>query len=82
MPLPRYHAGADRVQSLDVMLWAHGMVAPIPGFLWSAGRLDAGRPKGRIHFAHSDLSGISLFEEAWTQGIRAGREAADALARA
>ena len=27
---------------------------------------------GRIHFAHGDLSGYSLFEEALYQGTRAG----------
>jgi hypothetical protein len=26
---------------------------------------------GNIHFAHSDLSGISLFEEAYTRGVAA-----------
>ena len=30
---------------------------------------------GRIHFAHSDMSGISLFEEAYIRGQRAADEA-------
>jgi hypothetical protein len=28
---------------------------------------------GRIDFAHSDLSGMSLFEEAYIRGVEAGR---------
>ena len=31
---------------------------------------------GRLHFAHADLSGYSIFEEAFTHGHRAGRAAA------
>jgi hypothetical protein len=34
----------------------------------------------RIHFAHSDLSGMSLFEEAFHQGLRAAREVLQQLA--
>jgi hypothetical protein len=30
---------------------------------------------GRVHFAHSDMSGISLFEEAYIRGQRAADEA-------
>ncbi len=69
----------DHLVTLDVMVWAHGMVAPVPGYVWDSDR--RGRPSrtGRLHRAHSDLSGISLFEEAYTQGVRAGREVADAL---
>jgi hypothetical protein len=33
----------------------------------------------RVHFAHADLSGYSIFEEAFTHGWRAGRAAAKAL---
>ena len=33
----------------------------------------------RLHFAHSDLAGYSVFEEAFTAGNDAGRAAARAL---
>jgi len=63
-----------RVRRLDVMRWGHAMVRPRPGFAWGGARQAAARPHGGIHFAHSDLSGIALFEEALDQGVRAAEE--------
>ncbi|HEU5054898.1 MAG TPA: FAD-dependent oxidoreductase [Kofleriaceae bacterium] len=63
-----------RTRRLDVMRWGHGMIRPRPGFVWGAARRAAARPVGRIHFAHSDLSGVALFEEALDQGVRAAEE--------
>jgi hypothetical protein len=52
---------------------------PVPG-LRSAGALRAlASPQPRIHFAHSDLSAYSVFEEALYQGTRAGAAAARQL---
>ncbi|MGD0092986.1 MAG: twin-arginine translocation pathway signal, partial [Planctomycetota bacterium] len=62
------------VERLDVMRWGHAMVRPRPGFLWSASRLRAAEPCRGIHFAHSDLSGLALFEEAFYHGLRAAEE--------
>jgi glycine/D-amino acid oxidase-like deaminating enzyme len=63
-----------RVRRLDVMRWGHGMIRPRPGFVWGGARQAAARPLGGIHFAHSDLSGVALFEEALDQGVRAAEE--------
>ena len=57
--------------NLDVWLWGHAMVRPVPGFIWGAARAHMQQPLGNIVFAHSDLSGISIFEEAYTRGVRA-----------
>ncbi|MEK7866345.1 MAG: FAD-dependent oxidoreductase [Planctomycetota bacterium] len=66
------HAAIEEVVTrIDVMLWAHGMVRPTPGFLWGGRRALASHPVGRVHLAHSDLSGIALFEEAQYWGVRA-----------
>jgi hypothetical protein len=59
------------VERLDVMLWGHAMIRPRPGFLWGKERRTARQPYRGIHFAHSDLSGLALFEEAFDQGVRA-----------
>jgi hypothetical protein len=76
--LARTHPDIERhVTHLDVCVWGHGMVRPVPGFIWGADRARFQQPLGRIHFAHSDVSGISIFEEAYTRGVRC----ADALAR-
>ncbi|HZU37218.1 MAG TPA: FAD-dependent oxidoreductase, partial [Gemmataceae bacterium] len=62
------------VERLDVMRWGHAMIRPRPGFIWGRARADARKPLGGIHFAHSDLSGVSLFEEAFYHGVRAAEE--------
>jgi protoporphyrinogen oxidase len=61
----------DLVERVDVWLWGHAMVRPRPGFLWSASLAACVAPLGRVHFAHTDLSGMALFEEAQYWGIHA-----------
>ena len=67
---------------LDIFRWGHAMIRPSPGFLWGGRRelLTAGF--GRIHPAHSDLSGFSLFEEAQYRGILAAERALQGIAGA
>ena len=65
----------QRVNRLDVMRWGHAMIAPTPGFIWGGDRQAAAASVDGIHFAHSDLSGIALFEEAFYRG----NAAADAV---
>lgn len=59
---------------IDIMRWGHAMISPRTDFLWSGAREQAQKPFRNIHFAHSDLSGIALFEEAFYHGIRAANE--------
>ncbi len=59
---------------LDIMRWGHAMISPRPGFIHSGIREKAMKPYRNIHFAHTDLSGIALFEEAFYHGLRAARE--------
>ncbi len=59
---------------IDIMRWGHAMISPRPDFIWSGARALAAKPFRNIHFAHSDLSGIALFEEAFYHGIRAANE--------
>lgn len=73
--LGRAHPGIrGLVERLDVMRWGHAMIRPRPGFVWGGARATAAQPYRGIHFAHSDLSGISLFEEALYRGVRAAEE--------
>jgi hypothetical protein len=39
--------------------------------VWSAARRRVERGAARVHFAHSDASGFSLFEEAQYRGVAA-----------
>lgn len=59
---------------IDVMRWGHAMISPRPNFIWSGAREAASKPFRGIHFAHSDLSGVALFEEAFYHGLRAAGE--------
>ena len=63
---------------LDVRLIGHAMARPTPGLVWGAARAKAAasRPLGRVHFAHSDLSALPLFEEAVYWGTRVASEVA------
>jgi hypothetical protein len=62
------------VERLDVMRWGHAMIRPRTGFIWGGARAPAARPYRGIHFAHTDLSGVALFEEAFYHGTRAAAE--------
>jgi hypothetical protein len=70
--MARAHPGFERsVRRLDTMLWGHAMVRPRPDFVWSVSRQRAAQPVGRVHFAHTDLSGLAIFEEANYHGVAA-----------
>ncbi len=72
--LERVHYGIRKhVEQIDVWLWGHGMIRPVPGLIWSGSRARMSSAVGNIFFAHSDLSGMSLFEEAYTRGVHAAR---------
>jgi glycine/D-amino acid oxidase-like deaminating enzyme len=74
--LSAVHPGIERlIDRVDLMRWGHGMVQPRRGLRTSAERIAAARPVGPISFAHTDLSGVALFEEAFFHGDRAAREA-------
>jgi len=70
--LSRAHADLPRLtRRLDVFRHAHAMIRPLPGVITSAGRAALAEGWGRVQFAHADVSGLSLFEEANYQGVRA-----------
>lgn len=77
-PHPNLRAMTTR---FDVRLLGHAMVRPTPGLLFGPARAAAAsdRPLGRVHFAHSDLSALPLFEEAVYWGTRVAAEVALAL---
>jgi hypothetical protein len=67
------------VARLDVMRWGHAMVRPAPGLIWDPDFLALAKPFGGVHFAHTELSGLALFEEAQDHGLRAAEEVLAAL---
>lgn len=69
--LEKAHPGLTaEVEAIHIHRLGHGMVSPAPGFLFGRDKALAAMPiDNTIYFAHSDLSGISIFEEAFHQGI-------------
>jgi hypothetical protein len=67
---------ASCVERVDITLRGHAMAAPLPGFRSNPGLKALRELDGPILFAHADLSGFSVFEEAAWWGCRAGRLAA------
>jgi hypothetical protein len=57
-------------EEISIHILGHGMISPVPGFIFGKAKKEASQNiDGKIFFAHSDLSGISIFEEAFHQGI-------------
>ena len=70
------------LQRADLARWAHAMSIPVPGLRGSAALSALHQPQGRLHFAHSDLAGYSVFEEAYTRGFELGSQLAGQSRRA
>jgi hypothetical protein len=62
---------AASVRRLDVMRYGHAMVRPEVGFVCGPAPAAAAALDGPVYLAHADLSGFSLFEEAYEWGVRA-----------
>lgn len=69
----------SQIQSIDLWPWGHGMISPSVGFIWGETRRAMKEEKGNIFFAHSDMSGISNFEEAQYQGVEAAKRVLERL---
>jgi predicted NAD/FAD-dependent oxidoreductase len=72
--LEKMHPGiAQEIISIDLWPWGHGMVRPSVGEMWGESRQKMKEPRGNVFFAHSDMSGISNFEEAQYHGVEAAK---------
>jgi glycine/D-amino acid oxidase-like deaminating enzyme len=67
------------VSRIDIMRIGHAMARPTPGFLTNGSREQWINAPGRIFYANSDLSGMSIFEEAQYRGVRAAERALKVL---
>ncbi|CAM5786225.1 FAD-dependent oxidoreductase [Rhizobacter fulvus] len=73
--LARVHADLPgKLKQIDLMRYGHAMSVPVPGVRSSAALRALAVPQRRVHFAHTDLSGYSVFEEAMYQGARAAAQ--------
>ena len=81
--LPAHYGLEKQLQRIEVMRWGHAMVRPVPGFIWGEARRLAQVPlENSLHFAHTDLGGLALFEEANWHGVRAAEAVLTGLERA
>ena len=65
----------EETERVDIMLWGHAMAQPRPGWMHGGVRQALQQSfNDRIHFAHTDLAGISIFEEGFYQGIGAANK--------
>jgi hypothetical protein len=63
------------LEELNVMIWGHAMCQPRPGMIFNGLRKILREPiDKKIFFAHTDLAGISIFEEGFYQGLRVAKE--------
>jgi monoamine oxidase len=66
---------ADAITRIDIWHWGHGMIRPTPGFITRTAPMARALVKPPLFLAHSDLSGLSLFEEAHYRGVVAAEGA-------
>lgn len=63
----------QQIENLDIWRWGHAMTYPKLGFLSNKERLFLNQSHDRLKVAHTDAAGISIFEEAFEQGIHAAK---------
>jgi hypothetical protein len=76
----------DCVSRIDIMRMGHAMVRPTVGLMFDDARRKLANTSSlpklpRIFFANSDLSGISIFENAQWNGVQAASHALRSIAR-
>lgn len=80
--LKRVHPDIEKkTEEINIMVWGHAMTQPLPGLIHGTirGELSASI-ENKIHFAHTDIAGVSLFEEAFYQGLNAATKVVNQLA--
>jgi monoamine oxidase len=64
--LPQY------LQAAALMRYGHAMRIPVPGVRSDGALSRVAEGQGRLQYAHADLAGYSIFEEAFSAGYQAG----------
>jgi len=70
--LSKPHPGLrQQLRRIDLWRWPHAMPRPLRGYRSASVRNVLRQLSGPLTFAHSDLSGVPLFEEAHFAGVTA-----------
>ena len=75
-PHPELRSITERI---DVFANGHAMAIPRPGVIWGEARQGLLARRGRLHAAHSEACGLSLFEEANDRGVAAAESVLSAM---
>jgi monoamine oxidase len=62
----------SRLSRIELMRYGHAMAVPAPGWRGHAALAGLRAARGRVRYAHADIAGYSVFEEAFTLGTLAG----------
>ncbi len=65
---------AELVEEIELYIHGHGMIAPTKGLRSSKSRKKLEAGFDNLQFIHSDISGISIFEEAFYNGMQASKK--------
>ena len=63
----------QQIENIDIWRWGHAMTYPKVGFLSNKERLLLNQSHDRLQIAHTDAAGISIFEEAFEQGVHSAK---------
>lgn len=67
----------EATEEININIWGHAMAKPLPGMVHGSIRKELSASiNNNLHFAHTDLAGISIFEEAFYQGLHAANKVA------
>ena len=66
---------------IDIMPMGHAMARPAVGSIFHPQRRALSQAHGRLLFANSGLSGLSIFEEAQFRGVQAAEKVLASLGR-
>jgi monoamine oxidase len=65
----------DAIEEANILIWGHAMAQPGKGMIHGGVRGELSQSiNDQIHFAHTDLAGASIFEEAFYQGLRVAKK--------
>jgi len=71
--LKRMHPEIENyIELIEFKIWGHGIILPIPNLIWGKNQQQFRKEIiPNLFFAHTDFSGISIFEQAFYQGFEA-----------
>lgn len=73
--LEKMHPNFDSyINEIHYHFWPHGMIAPVPNYISNCMLNQEKLDPKNLHCIHTDYSGISIFEEAFFNGVIAAKK--------